>query len=64
MGRVSPCLEAADVDGDGTVMALFDGLSLLSHGFLGGPTPSAPYPLCGIDPNPMTSLGCGIAGCP
>ena len=62
-GPPPTCMESADVDGDGTFNALVDGLYLLAHGFQGGAPPPAPYPSCGLDPDPATSLGCGPNAC-
>ena len=57
-GPAPPCMEAADADGNGVFNGLTDGLYVLAHGFQGGPPPPAPYPECGPDPDPATSLGC------
>ena len=65
LGGPAPlCLESADADGDGIQNALADALYILTHGFLGGPPPPAPYPSCGSDPDPATSLGCDLSACP
>lgn len=58
-----PCLEALDVDDSGT-LNVADAVSLLAHLFGGTVTPPAPFPDCGIDPNP-SSLGCATSpsGC-
>lgn len=63
-GPPPPCLEAADADGDAMLNALADASYILLHGFVGGPPPGAPYPLCGFDPQPANSLGCGVSSCP
>lgn len=63
-GPAPLCLEAADADGDGTFSGLLDGIRILSHTFSGGAAPPAPYPLCGFDPDPASSLGCAANGCP
>lgn len=63
-GPAPICMEAGDADGDGTFNGLIDGLHILAHQFQGGPPPPAPYPLCGIDPEPGASLGCAVNGCP
>src|SRR4030095_9478262 len=58
-----PCLEAADANDDGGV-DISDAVWLLSHLFLGGPRPSAPFGICGLDPTP-DGLGCGqYSACP
>ena len=57
-GDAPPCLEAGDGDGDGLVNPLVDGVYILLHGFAGGDPPPAPYPACGPDPDPGTSVGC------
>ena len=63
-GPAPPCMEAADADGNGVFNGLTDGLYVLAHGFQGGPPPPAPYPECGPDPDPATSLGCESSSCP
>ena len=63
-GPPPPCMESADADSDGSFNGLADGLWLLNHQFLGGPPPAAPYPSCGSDPEPATSLGCAVSACP
>ena len=63
-GPAPICLEAADVNGDGVLAALIDALFLLNFGFNGGAAPGAPFPACGADPAPATSLGCAANGCP
>ena len=63
-GPPPPCLEAADADGNAILNALPDAVYILAHGFSGGPPPPAPYPFCGMDPEPATSLGCAVSTCP
>ncbi len=63
-GDPAPCTEASDADGDGSYSGLVDSLYTLAHQFAGGPPPPAPYPLCGTDPDPATSLGCDVSTCP
>ena len=63
-GPEPPCLVAADSDGDEILNGLVDALYLLAHQFGGGPPPPAPYPNCGPDPDPATSLGCAVSTCP
>lgn len=63
-GPAPPCLEAADIDDDSTFNGLTDGSALLAYGFLGGPPPGAPFPVCGMDPDPDNALSCVSAvGC-
>jgi hypothetical protein len=62
-GPVPPCLEAADANGNGVLEALADTIYLLSFGFIGGPPPPNPFPACGADPSPGTSIGCGQPTC-
>lgn len=57
-GPPPPCMEAADADSNATINGLVDGLYTLAHQFTGGPPPPAPFPLCGVDPDPAMSLGC------
>ena len=57
-GEVPPCMESADADGNAVFNGLVDSLFVLAHQFQGGPPPSAPYPDCGVDPDPSVSLGC------
>ena len=63
-GPSPPCMEAADANGSGQFGGLVDGLYVLSHQFQGGPPPPPPYPSCGVDPEPMMSLGCANSTCP
>lgn len=63
-GPVGPCLEAMDADGDGNFSGLVDALLILAHQFQAGPPPPAPYPECGNDPDPVTTLGCDGSSCP
>lgn len=63
-GPEPPCFEAADCDADGVLQGLVDALYMLVFQFLGGPPPPAPYPDCGFDPDPATSLGCATPSCP
>ena len=58
-----PCMEAADIDGDGSFSGLLEAVYLLTHVFAMGPPPPQPYPECGPDPAPATSLGCVSNGC-
>ena len=54
-----------DANGDGLFNGLTDGLWILNHQFSGGPPPADPYPSCGMDPDPASSLGCdGPVACP
>ena len=63
-GEFPPCPESADADGNGIFNGLVDALFVLEHQFQGGPPPPAPYPDCGPDPEPKTSLDCGANACP
>ena len=54
---VFPCREACDVNGDLQV-DVADMISIVSYLFAGGAAPAAPFPECGVDPDPATSLGC------
>ena len=59
-----PCMEAADADGSGGFSALIDGVFILNAQFVPGALlPPEPFPACGADPDPASSLGCA-AGCP
>jgi hypothetical protein len=51
------CKEAADIDND-SVLGIGDGIYLLTHLFISGSPPAAPYPNRGADPNEDDSLGC------
>ena len=62
MGPTPPCLEAADVDGNGNFNGLTDALYLLGSLF-GCCQPPPPYPFCGPDPDPGSSLGCKSHPC-
>ena len=57
-GAEPPCMEAADADGNGIFNGLADALYVLEHQFLAGPPPPEPYPTCGVDPEPISTLGC------
>jgi hypothetical protein len=57
-GREPLCLDAADVNDDGTT-DISDGISLLSFLFTGGSPPKAPFPGAGLDPT-ADSLGCDL----
>ena len=46
-GKAPPCQKAADVNDDGT-LDISDGVALLSHLFLGGKEPAAPFPYCAL----------------
>lgn len=63
-GPAPDCIEAADADGNGVYSGLVDPLYALQFQFQGGPPPPAPFPDCGLDPDPGTSLGCDAHGCP
>ena len=45
-GVLPPCLEACEVNADGT-LDLADPLSIGNYLFTGGPPPPAPFPACG-----------------
>jgi len=53
------CLRTADVDVDGDVN-VSDAIFLMNHLFLGGASPAAPYPQCGLETEPST-LACDAA---
>jgi len=56
-GPVSSCLDAADVDDDGTVEVI-DPILLVAYLFLGFQPPPDPGPLeCGVDPTESDRLG-------
>jgi hypothetical protein len=57
-GREPLCLDAADVNDDGTV-DISDGIALLSFLFAGGTMPGSPFPDAGPDPTP-DGLGCDL----
>lgn len=57
LGDPLPCLEATDSDNDAQ-LGIGDGIYLLTHLFVSGPAPSAPYPQRGADPEEESSLGC------
>jgi hypothetical protein len=59
---VLDCIEACNVNSD-EANDLSDAVYMLAHLFTGGPPPGAPYPDCGLDPEPGTSLGCERLGC-
>ena len=62
--RNPPCLGAANVNGDAE-FNIVDPVFLLNHIFLGGPSPSAPFPHCGMsDLETDAKLGCEMySGC-
>jgi hypothetical protein len=60
------CRNAMDVDNSSEVN-ISDAIRLLTHLFLNGRDPAAPYPDCGLDPEPPSSdenLGCFEYICP
>jgi hypothetical protein len=59
-GAPSACLDAADVNADGA-HDISDPITLLIHGFGGGPALPPPFPVCAIA---ATTLGCAAAVCP
>ena len=59
-GSPPPCLDAADVDGDGVLVPLVDAVYLLGFGFQGGPPPPAPFPTCGPG---VEVVGCVLESC-
>ena len=57
-----PCLAAADANGDGAA-DVSDAIRLLGFIYLGWEAPPAPFPACGVDPNP--TLPCvSFPACP
>jgi len=62
-GPASDCPEACDANGDAET-DLSDAVYILGALFTGGPPPVAPYPECGPDPEPASSLGCARSTCP
>ena len=40
-----------------------DALYSLAHQFQGGPPPPAPYPLCGVEPDLSSTMGCLYSAC-
>ena len=64
LGSMPPdCLDACDVDDDGT-LGLVDPIYLLDHLFLGGPNPPLPWPECGIDATLDEFLCLQFVACP
>lgn len=64
-GAKPPCLAACDADGSGNAGgAVADAIYLLHFMFFGGPAPPAPYPVCGLDPEPPAhDEGCETPSC-
>ena len=59
------CLEAVDTNDNGIFQNVADAIFLLNCAFVAGtPCMAAPYPDCGVDPNPESSLGCTQTVCP
>lgn len=56
-GTEPSCLVAADVDASGD-LNVADALYALNYLFARGPHPGAPFPTCGVNPEPETTLGC------
>ena len=56
-GPAAQCREAADANNDVRI-DLADAIWTLQYLFAGGDMPAAPFPGCGVDPDPENSLGC------
>ena len=63
VGGTIPCFDSCDANDDGS-FNLADAVFILAGQFTGGAPPSAPYPLCGLDPTP-DGLDCvSFPACP
>lgn len=58
-GPAPPCLEGGDIDDSG-VIGLEDVVYLAFYLFVSGPPPAPPFPLCGLDPDAGSGLGCEV----
>jgi hypothetical protein len=58
-GREPPCMEAANANDDAE-LNLADVIYNIDYIFREMSAPPAPFPACGVDPNPGTSLGCAV----
>ena len=56
-GKSVACLDACDTNNSGTITSA-DANYLYNYMFYGGPPPPAPFPGCGVDPQPGITLGC------
>ncbi|MEM7233531.1 MAG: dockerin type I repeat-containing protein, partial [Planctomycetota bacterium] len=62
LGGAEPeCMEAADANGDGQIVGVVDAIALLIWNFASTTPLTAPFPACGLDPDPTNGLGCGSA---
>ena len=59
-GRTPGCLDALDFDDDEQIQ-ISDPILSLNYLFHGGRPPAPPFPGCGLDPSPSSSLGCEAA---
>lgn len=62
LSGVASCMMASDADAGGTI-DLPDVFLLIDYLFLAGAPPSAPFPICDLDPSP-SSLDCDDFACP
>ncbi|MEM7164579.1 MAG: hypothetical protein AAF581_03905 [Planctomycetota bacterium] len=63
LGDAHPCPESLDSNDDSAVN-LVDPVHTLNYLFAMGPAPGSPFPGCGLDGDPASSLGCDPAACP
>ena len=54
-----PCRAAMDTDDSGT-LEITDGVRIFNFLFLGGEAPAPPFPDCGLDDSPATTLPCEL----
>jgi len=56
-GEPPECLEAGEVNGDGMI-DLADAIFIVMYLFRDGPSPMAPFPEAGLDPDEVNGFGC------
>ena len=61
-GTTPACTESCDSNDD-SLFDISDAIYSLLHLFADGPAPSAPFPECGVDPQPLSGFGCETLNC-
>ena len=61
-GAAPACTESCDSNDD-SLFDISDAIYSLLHLFANGPAPGAPFPECGVDPQPLSGFGCETLNC-